>query len=179
MMTRPEVTVFLALSLDGFIAGEAHSLDWLTPYSSDPPDETGFNALMEHSDTLLMGRNTYDAVMGFGVWPYDGLRVRVMTHNPVEPRYQEQFVSGELRQVLAGLWDQGARHVYLDGGNLVRQALQADLVDTLTLSSVPVLLGKGIPLFGADIPVSHWHPTQVKTLPSGIVQVSYQRKQKG
>ncbi|XAG70320.1 dihydrofolate reductase family protein [bacterium 19CA06SA08-2] len=96
MMTRPEVTVFLAISLDGFIAREAHSLDWLTPYSSDPPDETGFNALMEHSDTLLMGRNTYDAIMGFGVWPYDGLRVRVMTHNPVEPRYQEQFVSGEL-----------------------------------------------------------------------------------
>lgn len=134
---------------------------------------------MEHSDTLLMGRNTYDAIMGFGVWPYDGLRVRVMTHNPVEPRYQEQFVSGELRQVLARLWDEGARHVYLDGGNLVRQALQADLVDTLTLSSVPVLLGKGIPLFGADIPVSHWHPAQVKTLSSGIVQVSYQREQKG
>ena len=102
MMTRPEVTVFLAISLDGFIAGEAHSLDWLTPYSCDPPDETGFNALMEHSDTLLMGRNTYDAVMEFGVWPYDGLRVRVMTHNPVEPRYQEQFVSGELRRYWPG-----------------------------------------------------------------------------
>lgn len=62
---RPRISAFLALSLDGFIAGEGDSLDWLTPFSGDSPEETGYNALMASADALLMGRNTFDVVRAF------------------------------------------------------------------------------------------------------------------
>lgn len=170
---RPGVSAFLALSLDGFIAGEGNDLDWLTPFSSDSPQATGYDALMAKADVLLMGRNTFDVVRAFPDWPYGDKPLVVLTHRQAEPAAHVAFRQGELTQVLAELWQEGARHLYLDGGDLVRQGLQAGLVDELTLFWVPVVLGKGISLFGGEPQPGRLTPVSCTPLPSGLVRVVY------
>jgi len=169
---RPRISAFLALSLDGFIAGEGGRLDWLTPFSGDSPEETGYNALMASADALLMGRNTFDVVRAFPEWPYGDKPMVVLTHRPAEPALNVSFRQGALAQVLSELWQEGARHLYLDGGHLVRQGLQAGLVDELTLFWVPVTLGAGVPLFAGTLP-GGLNPVSSTLLPSGLVRVVY------
>ncbi|WP_017786486.1 dihydrofolate reductase family protein [Aeromonas dhakensis] len=170
---RPRVSAFLALSLDGFIAGEGGDLAWLEPYNGDSQDETGYSALMASADTLLMGRNTYDIVSAFPEWFYGDKPVVVLTHRPAAPREHVSFRQGALAQVLDELWQVGSRHLYLDGGELVRQGLQGALVDELILFWVPVTLGRGAPLFAGSLPGA-LKPVSSTVLPSGLVRVVYQ-----
>lgn len=170
---RPRVSAFLALSLDGFIAGEGNDLTWLEPYSGDSQEETGYSALMASADALLMGRNTFDVVRAFTEWPYGDKPVVVLTHRSAEPAVNVSFRQGALAQVLSELWQEGARHLYLDGGHLVRQGLQAGLVDELTLFWVPVVLGKGVSLFGGEPLPERLVPLSTAVLASGLVRVIY------
>lgn len=169
---RPRVSAFLALSLDGFIAGEGGDLAWLEPYNGDSQEETGYSALMASADTLLMGRNSYDTVLGFPEWFYGDKPVVVLTHRPAAARAHVSFRQGELAQVLSELWQEGCRHIYLDGGEVVRQGLQAALVDELTLFWVPVTLGAGAPLFTGALP-GRLTPVSSTVLQSGLVRVIY------
>lgn len=171
-LRRPRVSAFLALSLDGFIAGEGDDLTWLEPYNSDSQEETGYSALMASADTLLMGRNTYDTVSAFPEWPYGNKPVVVLTHRPAAPREHVSFRQGALAQVLDELWQAGSRHLYLDGGEVVRQGLQARVVDELTLFWVPVTLGAGVSLFSGALP-DRLAPVSSTLLPSGLVRVVY------
>ncbi len=170
---RPRISAFLALSLDGFIAGEGNDLAWLDPYNGDSQEETGYSALMASTDLLLMGRNSYDIVRTFPEWPYGDKPVVVLTHRPAEPRPHVSFRQGALAQVLGELWQEGARHIYLDGGEVVRQGLQAGLVDELTLFWVPVVLGKGVSLFGGEPLPEQLVPLSTAVLASGLVRVIY------
>lgn len=141
------VRVFIACSLDGFIAGENNDLSWL-PSGGD--DDHGYAAFMAEVGALLMGRATYDVVAGFdGPWPYGERPVLVATTRPLQPK--DPSVRA-LAGPIATLVDEarraaGARDVYLDGGAVIRQALDAGLVDELVVSVVPVVLGAGHPLF--------------------------------
>lgn len=172
-MDRPNVSVFLALSLDGFIAGPQGDLAWLAPYSTDSSIETGYDRLMSHVDTLLMGRHTYEKLLTFDQWPYSGKRVVVLTRRPLSPRYGEMVQAGPLRDVLQRLWQDGSRHVYLDGGQTVRQGLREGVVDELTLSWAPVILGEGIALFAGLRHRLDLQVDGVRSLPSGLVQTIY------
>ena len=171
-LQRPRVSAFLALSLDGFIAGEGGDLAWLAPYGGDSQEATGYAGLMASTDTLLMGRNSYDTVLGFPEWFYGDKPVVVLTHRPAAPREHVSFRQGALAQVLDELWQGGSRHLYLDGGELVRQGLQGALVDELTLFWVPVTLGRGVPLFAGSLPGA-LRPVSSAVLPSGLVRVIY------
>ncbi|MFC4452996.1 dihydrofolate reductase family protein [Deinococcus sonorensis] len=168
-----QVSVFLALSLDGYIAREDGSLDWLMEGPQDSPDDTGYTGLMAEVDVLVVGRTTYDTVLGFPEWPYAGKRVVVLTHRPAEPRAGEAFFAGALPDLLARLRAEGQRRVYLDGGNAVRQGLAAGLVTDLTLFWVPRVLGSGIPLFGSGLPDIRLTLLESTALPSGIVRARY------
>jgi len=172
-LQRPRVSAFLALSLDGFIAGEGGDLAWLTPFGGDSQEETGYAGLMASADTLLMGRNSYDTVSAFPEWPYGDKPVVVLTHRPAAPRDRVSFLRGALPQVLDTLWQAGSRHLYLDGGDLVRQGLQARVVDELTLFWVPITLGAGVSLFSGALP-DRLAPVSSTLLPSGLVRVVYQ-----
>lgn len=176
-MQRPEVNVFLAISLDGFIADRDGQLGWLTPFGGDSPDDTGYTALMQRVDVLVMGRNTYETVLAFGEWPYVGKRVLVLSHRPLADARVEPF-SGPIDALLAQLCEQGCRAVYLDGGAVVRQALQAALIDRMTLSWAPVLLGQGKPLFGPELPMTNLDLLEHRLLPSGLLQCTYQPKER-
>lgn len=172
-MDRPIVSVFLALSLDGFIAGPHGDLAWLDPYATDSPVETGYDRLLSDADTLVMGRNTFEKLLSFDEWPYSGKRVVVLTHRPLSSRYGETAQAGSIHDVLKQLWQEGSRHVYLDGGQAVRQGFMEGMVDELTLSWVPVILGEGIALFDGLQHRLDFKVEGVRRLPSGLVQTIY------
>ncbi len=169
--------VFIATSLDGFIARADGDITWLAQHS-DPAEDTGYAAFMADKDVILMGRSTFETVCGFDAWPYDR-PVMVMSRQaervnvPAALREQVSVVSQSPAQVLHLLEVQGVRRVYLDGGQLIQSFLCEGLVSDLTVTTVPILLGEGRRLFGPlrqDVCLQ-WLST--RSLPSGLVQSCY------
>lgn len=176
-MKLPSVSVFLGTSIDGCIAGDNGDLSWLAELAPDSPEATGYTALMAQVDTLIIGRTTYDAVLGFEPWPYAGKRVVVLSHRDFAPRHGEQRRTGSVAQVLSELAAEGCRHVYLDGGAVIRAGLREGVIDSLTLSVLPVVLGRGVRLFEDGLPRSGWRLDGTRHLPSGVVQLRYRNNQ--
>lgn len=172
-------SVFIAASLDGFIARKDGSLDWL-PGSDGAPstEDTGYEVFYASVDTLVMGRNTYELVRTFGEWPYAGKRVVVLSS-----RYPEAIqvvaegvwgISVSPANIAAQLEKLDAKHVYVDGGKTIQGFLRAGLIDEITLTRIPVLLGGGIALFGdleRDVQLLH---RSTHTFDSGMVQSRYE-----
>ncbi len=168
-MSSSRVRVYIACSLDGFIAGPDGDLSWLPgadPDEADSPPASeagglGFEAFMDDVGALLMGRATYDAVRGFGVpWPYGDRPVLVASSRGLDedPPATVRRVEGPIDALIADAVEAaGGRDVYLDGGAMIRQALEAGAVDELTVTFAPIALGQGVSLFGglhARVPLS-------------------------
>ncbi len=162
-------SVFIATSLDGYIARPDGGIDWLDRVQTDGEDY-GFAAFYASVDALVMGRGTYDKALSFDAWPYAGKRVVVMTHRPAAPRDGVTFVAGTPHRVLEAL---DARHVYVDGGAVIRQFLAAGLIAELTISVIPIVLGGGIRLFDGGEGEHALVLGDAKTFPSGLVQLRY------
>jgi dihydrofolate reductase len=171
-MDRPTCAAFLGVSLDGFIARPDGRLDWLEPYEA-APEERGYEAFLAACDTVLLGRATWDTVAGFPTWPYAGKRVAVLTHRPLPARHGELALSGPPAGALARLAAEGARRVYADGGAVVSQLLAAGLLDELTVTVVPHLLGEGRRLFQGPLPERRLALAGARPFPSGLVQLRY------
>jgi dihydrofolate reductase len=173
-MGRPRTSTFVGISLDGFLARPDGSLDWLKPFEGT---EHGYTAFIAMIDTLVIGRGTYDFVLGMlrsGLpWPYQGKRCVVMTHRPIEGRHGESAFAGEPRALLEVLSGQGARQVYVDGGVVIRSFLASGLLDEITVSVVPVLIGVGIPLFGGVALESGLVLEKATSFENGIAQLRY------
>jgi len=145
----------MGCSFDGFIAGPEHDISWLDEnYSADgdldpDPKLLTFKKFMSEVGALLMGRSTYGIVEKFGQWHYGETPVLVATHRPLTPMADTiQTAAGPIEELVAKAKQMaGGKDVYLDGGDLVRQALNAELVDEITTTFLPVLLGKGVRLF--------------------------------
>ena len=131
---RPKCSVYIAASLDGFIARPDGGLDWLSAVER-PGEDYGYKGFFDSVDALVIGRKTYDVVLGFEKWPYENKRCVVVTHVPPAPKHGETFHSNALPTLLAQLSHEGVRRIYVDGGALIRSFLAADLVDDVTLSS--------------------------------------------
>lgn len=147
------VRVYMACSLDGFIAGPDDDLSWLAPPEGAPPPTggVGFEAFMAQVGVMIMGRRTHDIVAGFGQWPYGTIPVLVTTRRalpePAAPTVRP--ISGDITDIIEEARKvAGDGDIYLDGGDLIRQALDAGLIDELIITMVPVLLGGGVRLFG-------------------------------
>jgi dihydrofolate reductase len=164
--------VFIAVSLDGFIARADGGLDWLDPFHGE---DHGYGPFFAGVDALVIGRGTYDTVLGFPEWPYGGKRLIVCTAHPASPRHGEELWSGPPRALAERLDREGVRRVYLDGGALIRSFLREGLVDEISINVVPVILGGGIPLFASGLPEIPLRFVESKSYPSGLVQIRYQR----
>ena len=169
-MARPRVSAFLGASLDGFIAEVDGGLGFLKPFEQE---DNGYRAFYATVDTLVMGRKTYETVLGFEGWPFGDRRVAVLSRSPATPRFNEQFLAGEPEAVLESLAARGARHVYVDGGEIVTQFLAARCLDTLVVTIVPVVLGTGIRLFAASPGTHRLTLESARTFASGMVQLRY------
>lgn len=153
---RPQTSVFIAISLDGFIARPDGSLDWLDRANSHIPagEDCGYAAFMDSVDTIILGARTFETVLGFDAWPYSGKRAIVLSSGrPTLPETIPVEIANEPpATLLSRLYSQGARHAYVDGGITIQRFLQAGLIDRLTVTTIPVLLGCGRSLFG---PLDH------------------------
>ncbi len=166
--------VFIATSLDGYIARRDGSLDWLTGIEAPPGEDYGYAGFMETIDAVVMGRMTYEAVLSLGEWPYaKPVFVLSRTMSEAAGGKYAAVLSGEPAGIVAGLRAMGYGNLYIDGGRTVRDFLRAGLIDELTLTVVPVLLGSGIPLFG-DLPREiALDNRETRTFANGLVQIKY------
>ena len=171
-----QCSVYIAASLDGFIARPDGGIDWLSIVERAGEDY-GYRAFHESVDTVVVGRSTYNLALGFEPWPYAGKRCVVLTHEPPAPRHGEEFYSGAPRELCARLSEQGVRRAYVDGGAVIQQFLSAGLVTDLTVSFVPVLLGDGVRLFGITGGDILLELERSQSFPSGLVQVEYRVRQ--
>ena len=167
---RPQCSVYIAASLDGYIARTDGGLDWLSAFEQSGEDY-GYKAFFASVDALVVGRKTYDIVLGFEKWPYEDKRCIVVTHAPPAARHGEAFHSGSIEALLDRLSQEGVQRIYVDGGALIRSFLAADLIDDVTLSVIPILLGTGIPLFGGA--ERRMKLVSCRSFPSGLVQLCY------
>lgn len=168
------VRVFIASSLDGFIAGTNHEIDWL-PADAEGIEDT-FSPFFRDVGALLMGRRTYDVVRGFeGPWPYGETPVLVATTRPLEPgRASVRPVTGTIAELVAHARDAaGDRDVYIDGGALIRSALDAGLIDDITLTMIPIVLGAGLPLFAGASQRHELELLGTRGLGRGLVELRY------
>ena len=173
-------SVFLGMSVDGFIARLDGDLSWLTggDEAGGAPDDGaggdfGFTDFVTGIDALVMGRGTYEVIAPMDEWPYQGKPVHVLSTSLTPGADPRIVVHRSFEETLAALTAAGYRRVYVDGGRTVHAFLRAGLIADLTLSRVPVLIGSGHTPFGelaADIPLEH---VATRTYPGGMVQTTY------
>ena len=177
-----KVSVFIATTLDGYIARENGTLDWLPGAESEidissENEDSGFITFMNQIDVLVMGRNTYEFVLSSGQWPYGNKRVIVLSStldsisenvpNTVEIR------SGSPDKIYQELKSQGAKHLYVDGGKTIQGFLNSGLIDEIIITTVPVLIGNGISLFGVLKQDKKLKLLETKHYTNGFVQNKY------
>jgi dihydrofolate reductase len=168
--------VFIATSLDGFIARPNGGLDWLEAVNS-AGEEHGYQAFIETIDGIFMGRETFQVSLGFEPWPYDKPLIVLSTRlaaNDLPSHLRDRVsIAGSVSEALTESERRGWRRAYVDGGATIRAFLRAGIIKDMVISRIPVLLGEGLPLFGpvdADIPLKH---LETRAFPSGLVQSRY------
>ncbi|WP_063655682.1 dihydrofolate reductase family protein [Aliivibrio fischeri] len=173
-------SVFIATSLDGYIADKNGGLDWLHAIPNPAQNSMGFIEHFERIDAMVMGRNTLDMVLSFDVeWPYSKpVFVLSNTMTSVPEGYEDKvfLVKGELKEVLAEIHAKGFKNLYIDGGVTIQNFLKEDLIDELIITTIPVLLGGGSPLFaGLEQPLN-FKFVKSETFLGAIVQNHFVRE---
>lgn len=174
-----KASVFIATSLDGFIAREDGGIDWLPvpDTNSGGGEDYGYNDFIKTIDAMVMGRNTFELVLTFDEWYYGELPVFVLTNKGVDiPDRISKTVfqmSGEPGEIVERMAEKGYHHLYIDGGKTIQGFLNAGLIDEMIITTIPVLIGSGIPLFGPTNRDIHLEHTGNRTSPDGLVQNRY------
>jgi dihydrofolate reductase len=170
--------VFIATSLDGFIARPDGGIDWLPGLDTDPGENYGYDPFIASIDGIVMGRNSFEKVLEFDPWPYPKPVVvmsRSLSVETLRPDLAGRVEISPLgpHDLLAELAGRGWSRVYVDGGRVIQSFLKEGLIVDLVITRVPVLLGSGLPLFGPldrDISLRH---LETRAYPSGLVQSRY------
>lgn len=174
-------SVFIATSVDGFIARPDGDIAWLHRPEFAMPGDRGltYDRFIATVDAIVMGRNTFEKVLTFGFWPYEGTPVVVLSRRGVEVpaalRGKAVVMAGSPQAVVARLAAEGKKHLYIDGGITIQAFLEAGLIDELTITQLPILLGEGIPLFGAAGRETSLQLVESTVFDNGIVQLRYRR----
>jgi dihydrofolate reductase len=169
-----KTSVFVGVSVDGYLARKNHELDFLPVGGGEPH---GYVEFMASVDVLVIGRHTYETVLAFDEWPYAGKRVVVLSSHKLDlsavQSHAVEQMSGTPEQIVRQLESQGLQHAYIDGGITIQRFLREGLIRHLTITRVPVLIGDGISLFGSllhDVQLQHLKTT---TYQSGLVKSEY------
>lgn len=169
-----KIILYLAASLDGFIADQQGGIDWLAPFQSG---DVGFEAFLESIGVVVMGRRTFDQARGFELWPYGGKRLIVLTSKPVGSLPDGgEIVRDEIGSVAAQLRDNPNGDVWIAGGAKTMGAfLSAGAIDRVVLHVVPLILGDGLRMFegiGSSLP---FHLEDSTLFRNGMARLTYER----
>lgn len=172
--------VFIAKSLDGYIAGPNGELDWLHAIPNPENEDMGFVDLMDEIDAIVMGRTTFETVLGFGgAWPYTK-HVFVLSRSlpaiPEKLQDKATLLEGSLPKILQDIHEKGFHKLYIDGGKTVQNFLAEDLVHELRVTTIPILLGNGVPLFDLLPKSMEFNHLKTDVFLNQLVQSHYERK---
>lgn len=169
-----QASVFIGVSVDGFIARSNGDLDFLPPGGGEPH---GYAEFFASIDALVIGRKTFETVLAFPQWPYGDKTVVVLSSRPLDfsavRRGVVEQMAGDPVEIVTHLGARGFHHLYIDGGVTIQEFLGAGLIQRLIITRVPVLIGQGIPLFGRlprDIKLHH---IETRSYASGLVKSEY------
>jgi dihydrofolate reductase len=167
-------SVFIATSLDGFIARPDGALDWLPAGGGEPH---GYDEFIASVDAILIGRKTFETVLSFDAWPYGRKPVIVLSRTLSALTVPEGAVcermEGSPREIVERLEGRGMEHLYVDGGVTIQGFLREGLIQRMTITRIPVLLGSGIPLFGPLTGDVRFRHVATRSFASGMVQSEY------
>lgn len=174
--------VFIAKSIDGFIAGPNGEIDWLDMVPNPNKDDMGYFALMKEVDAIVMGRVSFETVLGFNIpWPY-AKHVFVLSKTldsiPDELQDKVSLTRGPLEDILTDIRLKGYANLYIDGGKTVQNFLEKDLIHELRITTLPIVLGKGIPLFGLLDQRLEFEHVKTEVFLNQLVQSHYKRLNK-
>jgi dihydrofolate reductase len=171
--------VYIATSIDGYIADKNNGVDWLHALPNPENSDMGFNAHIERIDALVMGRNTMDLVLSLGIeWPYTKpvfVLSNTMTAAPEGMGDKIFLIKGELNGVVKDLNKKGFNNLYIDGGITVQNFLKEDLIDEMIITTIPIILGAGIPLFGELENPLNFRCTKSEQLIDAVSQSHFER----
>ena len=170
-------SVFIAASVDGFIARKDGSLDWLTKIENPEKTDYGFQAFMDRMDAVVMGRKTFESIENFEPWPYSKpVFVLSGTLNPAEKNKPGvRIMNKSPKELVSDLNRQGLNNLYIDGGKTIQGFLTENLIDELIITRIPILLGSGIPLFGNDNPELKLRHIRTESFQNGLIQSTYRK----
>lgn len=174
-----KISVFVATSVDGFIAREKGAIDWLTGGGeSKIGEDYGYKDFIKSVDAIVMGRNTYEQVLTFDSWPYGKKPLYVLSNQKIEIAKEHTktiyHLSGSPKEIVRDLEREGFRHLYIDGGKTIQSFLKDGLIQQLIITMVPILIGSGIPLFGSLPHDVRLKPLGTRQYDDGLVQCRYQ-----
>lgn len=169
--------VFIATSLDGYIADREGQLDWLHEIPNPDKEDCGYGAFMERMDAIVMGRNSFETVLGFDCdWPYTK-PVFVLSHSldaiPSSHESRATLMNGIPEDITTSLNQSGHQNLYIDGGKTIQGFLKAGLIDELIITTLPILLGGGSRLFGELAHPLRFRLTRTETFLDALVQNHY------
>ncbi|MGB5509596.1 dihydrofolate reductase family protein [Robiginitalea sp.] len=173
-------SVFIAMSLDGYIADKNGRLDWLQAIPNPDNNDMGYVAFTNTIDALVMGRKTFETVCGFDVdWPYNQpvfVLSKTLKEIPESHQGKAFLVKGTVTEIIDQIHNKGFSRLYIDGGTTIQNFLKEDLIDELVLSTIPVLLGGGSPLFSKLPDKLKFELIGTKTYLNQITQSHYKRQ---
>ncbi len=171
------VILYIAASLDGYIAKADGSVDWLAIVNDEETDY-GYADFYAGVDAIAMGSRTYEQVLDFEEWPYPDKRVFVFTRRMLEPlAHDVTFTSQSPVDFVRGLDSAGLRTLWLaGGGDLVASFMEHRLIDEYIISVIPIVLGDGIPLFKSPLPEHRLELLESTDYSSGLIQLHYRNR---
>lgn len=176
-----KVILYIATSIDGYIARADGGLDWLDSVQIEGEDY-GYHGFYDSVDALIMGSATYEQILNFGAWPYPGKPSYIMTQRELHTDRDDIIITDQPPQaVVAAARAAGNNNIWLVGGGALTVAfLNNNLIDEMIISIIPMTLGSGVPLFPAaqSIPQREFDLTDVQKFSSGLAQLTYVRREK-
>lgn len=179
-------SVFIATSVDGFIAKVDGSVDWLHTAGNPEAEmgdqaDMGFNDYISSIDCMIMGRKCMDVISNMNLtpeqWPYGETRIVVLsntiTEAPDNMKGKVELYSGDLNALISQLESEGFKHAYIDGGTTIQGFLKLKLIQEITISRAPIILGEGISLFGKSNQGVKLVQAESKAFPNDFIQVRY------
>lgn len=172
-----KVILYIAISLDGYIAKPDGEISWLSEVEKEGEDY-GYHKFIQTVDSVILGRKTYDKVLSFGIpFPHRDKECFVITHQSKPHIGKINFYNGELKKLIDTLKRQKGKNIFVDGGaEIVNALMKENLIDEFIISTIPIFLGNGIKLFQDNRPEINLQLVKTKSFDSGLVQLHYKRK---